>query len=158
MADCITHALRYRKNIVEEKDVAQLFNATMKEAVEKSKAAGENKGKGAAAGAIVFASADPNGIEFALVNDYGMKGWDIQKDTRVLLSFMDPVGVVALGAGLDEKEGLFRTFKGKEWAQEHAAAIIEQAENSLPMYTFVGAKPLATVKVKTKKKKREVAV
>lgn len=113
MADCITHAMRYRKNIVEEKDVAELFSATMKEAVEKSKAAGKNKGKGAAAGAIVFASADPNGIEFGLVNDYGLEGWDIKRDTRVLLSFMDPVGVVALGAGLDEKRACFVRLKAR---------------------------------------------
>jgi len=138
MADPIVHAWRYRKNMVEEKDVAKLFNATVKEAQEKSKEKG-------AAGAVVFAMAGPE-IEFALVNDYGIKGWNIEKDTRVLLSFMDPVGVVAIGAGSDKAHGIFRTFKGKEWAQEHAAAIIEQADNSLPMYTITLSKPKATVK------------
>jgi hypothetical protein len=90
-----------------------------------------------AVGAVVFALAGPE-IEFALVNDYGLKGWNIKKDTQVLLSFMDPVGVVGLGAGLSQdNKNVFRTFKGQEWAQKHAAQIIDEAEKTLPMYTII---------------------
>jgi hypothetical protein len=127
--DCIDHAERYRKNRVTVEEVKESFNATMGELGKSSKVT---------IAAVVFAMAGPE-IEFALVNDYGMEGWNIKKDTEVLLSFMDPVGVVGIGGngfGDGETTQVFRTFKGHEWAQKHAKQIIDQAEQCLPMYSF----------------------
>jgi hypothetical protein len=125
--DCIDHAERYRKHRVTIEEVTALFNTITKELKNPSKAVN---------GAVVFAMAGPE-IEFALVSDYGMKGWNIKKDTDVLLCFMDPVGVVVIaGDGYGETTNVFRTFKGHEWAQKHAKEIIDQAENCLSLYSF----------------------
>jgi hypothetical protein len=126
--DCICHAMIYRKNQVTSEDVESLFNKTIKKL---------QKPSTAVLGAVVFAMAGPK-IEFALVNDYGIDGWDIRKDTEVLLSFMDPVGVVGLAGSRDGKHAVaFNTFNGHEWAQKHAKQIIKQAEHTLPLYRFV---------------------
>ena len=130
--------MRYRKNIVEWDDVKKLHNEVYKDMLAASKKVGARDP--AASTAIVFAMAGPE-IEFALVNDYGIDGWDMQKDVKVLLSFMDPVGVVGIGAGgsgASPWPQTFRTFKGHEWAAQHAEKIMAQAYESLPMYRYVG--------------------
>jgi len=123
--DCIEHAYTYRKNFLTSDEVGELFNSTIKEV---------QKSSDVVVGAVVFAMAGRK-IEFALVNDYGVEGWDPQKDAETLLKFMDPVGVVVIGEGEnDEDHGVFRTFKGQSWAQKYAAQIIDQAHHTLPMY------------------------
>jgi hypothetical protein len=135
--DCIDLAYAYRKNFVTSEEVEVLHNSTIEEV---------QKSSNAAVGAVVFAMAGRK-IEFALVNDYGIEGWNLRQDTGTLLKFMDPVGVVVIGDGEDESQGIFRTFKGHAWAQKYATQIINQAHHTLPMYDLeIVGEPLNLLK------------
>lgn len=135
--DVLDKALQYRSNIVSFEDVRKLHNSTMKEMTAVSRKHLNKKQEAGANGAIVFAIAGPDKPEFGLVTNYS-DDFDPSADTKVLLRYADPVGVVMIAAGVhnDEAGHVFKTFKGKEWAQKFAKEIIDQANNTVPIYKF----------------------
>jgi hypothetical protein len=135
MSDCIDHARRYRSHIIEWEEIRTMWNGMI-----------EN---GGANGAVVFVLAGPQEPEFALVTNYGDTDangdtfeFDVKDDVNIMLRYADPVGIVMFYKPKNNKDQSvsreeFRTFKGKEWAQKYEARVIEQGNNSIPIYRLV---------------------
>lgn len=118
MSDQIDRQYWFRKNVVDVKDVNALVN-TVQGTFKKGD-------RPKLTGAVVFAFGKN---EFNFVTS--------QKDTKKLLEYGDPVGVVGVG-GNGKIKPVFKAFKGHEWAQKHTKTIIKQAEAVVDTYTLVG--------------------
>lgn len=114
MSDQAGRMLWYRKHQVSEADVIALVNKVQGMLV---------PGPAKLTGAVVFAF----GREFAFVTSH--------KDTRKLLEYGDPIGVVGVG-GDGKKKPTFVSFKGHEWANKYAKKIIKQAETVVDAYVL----------------------
>jgi hypothetical protein len=119
MSDQINRQQRYRQNPVSIEQVNTLINETQR----------------------TFKQGDVPYLTAAVVFSFGKEFAFVpnQKDTALMLEYGDPVGVVGIFGrkiGEEAPQPIFTTFKGHEWAEEHAAEIIKHAEAIIDAYVY----------------------